>query len=576
MSWGARKTTGRPGRALVVVAALAFSLPARAEIPAPPSKPTPADEATAKKSFEAGLKLYGEGKYGDALAAFESSYRLGGRPSALKNLAQCHRNLKHFVDAHDAYEQLLALHGDKLAKAERTVVEQAESELAVLTGVLTFKVTEPDAEVEIDGKPFARTPIAKPKRLLVGTHRIRVTKEGFEPFDQNVTLGSEETRAVEANLVVDRQLGRVLVREPAGRAVHVFIDGTDKGPAPWEGDLPAGEHLVEARGARYAAAPRRIKVVSKERLDVAIDAASLAGHLRVVVTPSAATIKVDGRDVGAGAWEGDLAEGVHLVEASVAGQPAESREVKVGRGQTIVQEIAVGGPKSVDYRGVYVALSLQPYFLLGGYATNHARGVATAPAERLVLGGGAAAHAGYSFGWFSLEVTGAFMVEHRREQQKIPESTAAGGSTSVLDRSTAPNVFLGLGPRITTKDDLIRFTVGVAPGIAIKRYNLTRELGFRNNVGERPPGPTTQSYSEGYAGFGLNADAGLLLGSTPGTKLFVGVHTWLDFPGNDLTVGPDTITVLADGAYRAPGRRLVVVDQPQFFVGPVIGFRTGK
>src|SRR5437868_6367251 len=95
--------------AVLIAFALLFGGSAHAQsIPSPPSgKPTPNDEASAKKNFESGLKLYGEASYAEALIAFEQSYRLGGRPSALKNIAQCHRNLKHFVDAYEAYEQML-------------------------------------------------------------------------------------------------------------------------------------------------------------------------------------------------------------------------------------------------------------------------------------------------------------------------------------------------------------------------------------------------------------------------------------------------------------------------------------
>src|SRR5580765_6451960 len=117
---------------VVVVAAVALLWASSAlgqSIPSPPaSKPTPAEEATAKRNFDSGLKLYGEGSYAEALIAFEQSYRRGGRPSALKNIAQCHRNLKHFVDAYEAYEQMLALHEAQLSPADKTAVRQALEE----------------------------------------------------------------------------------------------------------------------------------------------------------------------------------------------------------------------------------------------------------------------------------------------------------------------------------------------------------------------------------------------------------------------------------------------------------------
>src|SRR5262245_39721282 len=77
---------------------------AAAALPAPPATPPDAArEAEAKKHFVAGVKLYAEKAYEAALLEFEHSYRLGGRASALKNVAQCYRDLKHFGEAYDAY-----------------------------------------------------------------------------------------------------------------------------------------------------------------------------------------------------------------------------------------------------------------------------------------------------------------------------------------------------------------------------------------------------------------------------------------------------------------------------------------
>ena len=50
-------------------------------------------DARAREMFITGQHLYQEGRYRDALVAFESAYRLGGRPNILRSLAYCHENL---------------------------------------------------------------------------------------------------------------------------------------------------------------------------------------------------------------------------------------------------------------------------------------------------------------------------------------------------------------------------------------------------------------------------------------------------------------------------------------------------
>ncbi|HEY6463116.1 MAG TPA: hypothetical protein VIY73_23260, partial [Polyangiaceae bacterium] len=99
-------------RTLVAVLALALTPAATARLAyaAPPGAPAPtaADLATAKKLFQTGLKLYNEGSYREALASFEKAEAIAPRASLQRNIAQCHRDLKEFAEAYDAYGVLLA------------------------------------------------------------------------------------------------------------------------------------------------------------------------------------------------------------------------------------------------------------------------------------------------------------------------------------------------------------------------------------------------------------------------------------------------------------------------------------
>src|ERR1700736_5262788 len=104
-------------RARSLVAALAM-LFARAVTPAPvlaappaPAAANAADLAAAKKLFATGLKLYNEGSYREALSAFLKANAIAPRASLQRNIAQCHRDLKDFASAYDAYLTLLVRYG---------------------------------------------------------------------------------------------------------------------------------------------------------------------------------------------------------------------------------------------------------------------------------------------------------------------------------------------------------------------------------------------------------------------------------------------------------------------------------
>lgn len=549
------------------------------ELPSPPASPPSAvDAAAARRNFESGLKLFGEQAYAEAAVAFEASYRLGGRPSALKNLAQAQRSARRFVLAYEAYEQLLALHEAALSPADRAAVLQAKEELAILTVSLTITVNEPGAAIELDGRPLGTSPLPKGKRVTVADHKIRCTKAGFEPFERSLETRSGKDEVVVATLVAEVKVGRVAVREPGGRDVRVFVDGQDRGPAPWEGELPPGEHAIELRSARFASEKRTVAVVAKERLDVALDAAPLTGHLRVTTLPASATIAVDGKTVGSGVWDADVAPGSHHVEVSLAGGAPAVRELFVQRGETVVQEIpllsSVGPAAPLDYRGVYVRLNALLALPLSSAPDNVAAPATSDGGAHVGIGG--ALRVGYALDPLAIELVGAVMLEHRDQSVAYPDPVQTY-SRHVDFESNSPAAFVGAGPRVTSRGETTRFTFGLAPGFSLRQFRVTGR--FSGQSPSCAPGQQSCTSSDesfpaaGYTAFGFMADGGVLLGSTPGTKFFLGVHAWLDFPPRDVVVGP--VDLVPAGVLKSPGAGYVVVDSVQFFIGPVLGVQFG-
>jgi hypothetical protein len=591
---------------VTVVAALVllWTTSANAQaIPSPPvGKPTAAEEATAKRNFETGLKLFGEGAFAEALVAFEQSYRVAGRPSALRNIAQCHRNLKHFVEAYEAYEQMLAKHDAQIAAADKKTVQQALDELGVLTGTVTVDVNEADAEIEIDGKSVGRSPMTKPKRVAAtGGHTVRVTKPTFARFEQTFTVDSQQNKKIEVKLELEKTTGRVVVREQSGRDAHVFIDGEDKGPAPWEGDVAAGEHTIQAKSARFASEPRKITVAAKERVDVALDAAPVQGRLRVTTVPASATIVVDGKTMGTGVWEGELAEGSHRIEVSLDGQTPQVREITLGRGQLVVQEIpivsTIAFKSATVYPGFYVRFALFGHISPDGHPDEHVEPF-TRNDGTLVAQAGAALRIGRMWDWWGFEIVGVSGFEHRHRDYAYDVRSSSGSGFEkrrFTDVANGAAVFIGIGPRVTSKDDTVRFTFGIAPGVAFHGWGDPRRESNNDGSNNNPTPDTgnrfvqigntgaqgstgsneTQKFAEaGYTTFGVVMDGGILLGATPGIKFFLGLQAWLDFAPT-IVVGPDTTTPIPNEAFKQPGRGITLVQGTQFFVGPTLGLQFG-
>src|ERR1700722_2507663 len=164
--------------AATVAIALAFAAGSTTATAGPP--PGPADVASAKQLFAQGLKLYNEGSYREALAAFLHANDVAPRASIQRNIAQCHRDLKDFASAYDAYQALLSKYGSTMSPTDKRSVQRAIDELAMLTGTVRIALNVPGAAVTVDGHDAGTTPLAAPVRVNLGPHVVIVTKAGFE------------------------------------------------------------------------------------------------------------------------------------------------------------------------------------------------------------------------------------------------------------------------------------------------------------------------------------------------------------------------------------------------------------
>ena len=234
-----------------------------------------------------------------------------------------------------------------------------------------------------------------------------------------MTVGSAQSVTVAATLVPEITSAHVTVRDQNGAPVNIFIDGQDKGAAPWEGELTAGEHTVEAKGTKFAADKRLFFVTRKQRLDLTLDATTTLGHLRIVTTPASASVLWDGQLVARGLWDADVAPGPHRLEVSLAGQPSVVRDVAVQRGQLIAQDVTVGSSASeplIEYRGVYA--KLDAFAMISPSTVNE---FTTGENLHGRYGGGLGLRIGYNFGLLGVEFVTAAMFD--RDDQNPASSS---------------------------------------------------------------------------------------------------------------------------------------------------------
>lgn len=359
---------GRLVAAALVVAHAAAALPAVAQDTPPPAGTTPppagtgpqpsppgspdttqapsdadaARRAEARARFTRGLELVQSEEWDAALAEFLASRELFPTQVAIKNAAISLRQLRRLAEALDMYEELVRGFGDKLQPDDRRAVDKALVDLGNQVAEVTVLGNSAGAVVVIDGKQRGTLPLARPLRVDTGTRRVRVFKEGFLPFETELTLAGAQKREVRADLVALAQSGRLRVEEVSGQDVEVVVDGVVVGKAPWTGVLSLGGHTVVLRGAGdLGSAPVPAAVRANDTTTLRIAARALDAVLRIEPRPENARVDLDGVQLGNGVWEGKLPSGAHRVEVTADGFLPVRRDVVLRPRQPEVLRLAL-------------------------------------------------------------------------------------------------------------------------------------------------------------------------------------------------------------------------------------------
>jgi len=147
----------------------------------------------AKKHFEQGAVLYQEGNYQAALVEFKASYEKKENWKVRYYIGVTLQALHKFVDAEKELKTYLEEGKGDVPKDKKEEVETILSQLDNVIGSVHVKTNVDGAVVFCNGEQAGATPLAKPLRLNVGTHKLVVTKEGYEDYATQFDLPGGET-----------------------------------------------------------------------------------------------------------------------------------------------------------------------------------------------------------------------------------------------------------------------------------------------------------------------------------------------------------------------------------------------
>ncbi len=167
------------GLLLFVLAAVSLSRSRSA------SAADPDEKSRGRALLAEGLGLLDNGHAQEALAKFESAYRLVPSPRVLFNMGLAHQALGHDVLALECFEGFLG----ELPDAPEDARSYAERQVGLLRANVSFvevSSNHPGAEVQIDAHPAGTLPLKKAVAVQPGPHVVTIAANGQQIFRQEI------------------------------------------------------------------------------------------------------------------------------------------------------------------------------------------------------------------------------------------------------------------------------------------------------------------------------------------------------------------------------------------------------
>jgi len=158
------------------------------------------DKAKAKTKFKEGVSLFKKEKYKEAIAAYETAYSLESKPVILSNIANCHQALFNYGEAIEMYKRFLDEAGKKAKPRMKKKAKSSIKKLLALVGTLKLTAPPQGADVYIETEKIGNAPLTKPIYLNPGQYSVKVTLDGYQPLETQITVAAGAEITVKADL----------------------------------------------------------------------------------------------------------------------------------------------------------------------------------------------------------------------------------------------------------------------------------------------------------------------------------------------------------------------------------------
>ena len=209
--------------------------------------------------------------------------------------------------------------------------------VASKTGQLLVTANVSGAKISVDGQsgPNWVTPYTI-SDLSVGTHQVVISKEGYDDYQQSVTIEGGKPYRVNASLSVASGEVNIATTPPG---FDVLIDGKLKGPSPVRASVVPGKHTYTVERPGATPYEDKFTMESGAILSLKVSMGGEAGATGIVdvrTVPSGAMVLADGKPVeGQTPTSFRLTAGRHTLVISLSGFRSVQQVIEVKADGTV-------------------------------------------------------------------------------------------------------------------------------------------------------------------------------------------------------------------------------------------------
>ena len=209
----------------------------------------------------------------------------------LEDIDPGYREIKLIKEGYDVYVDTILVKINGLVKMSAVLTQSMGS----------IKVTSSPtgARVYLDGKDTGKETNCLLEDVSVGSHTIKLTKDGYEDYETTVTVEAGKEAEVSATLTEIEATGSIQVNSnPTG--AKVYLDGEDTGKETncTLEDVSVGSHTIKLTKDGYEDYETEVTVERDKTATISATLTSLYGSIKVSSTPTGAKVYLDGTYTG--------------------------------------------------------------------------------------------------------------------------------------------------------------------------------------------------------------------------------------------------------------------------------------